>query len=292
MSGQISYDTSGGPLYHYAEGEIYTGDFEEEQRAPPPASTDDGYLPMDVEYEHPKRQTIMEPLPPRRLSIASSYPSTAGEVPPTLPRPRSELKDDASEPRRPWLSWIGLFGLVGLAGLGGVAVGGSSSSGGPLTTTSGTAKCVVGTVQWSASSAPIADHVVADGSEVDAELYPEFAAAVGKATPNLIGRYARGGLDPGATLDASVDAGSLSIRIFDPGHSHVDQTAYSVKNDGDYSLAHLYSFTTSGINLKESGPAIVASETGITADIDGGSETRPASVILVPYVCVGMRSDF
>jgi hypothetical protein len=147
-------------------------------------------------------------------------------------------------------------------------------------------------VQWSASSTPLADHVVADGSEVDAELYPEFAAAVGKASPNLIGRYARGGLDPGAMLDASVDAGSLSIRLFDPGHSHIDQTGYSVRNNGEYSLAHLYSFTTSGINLKESGPPIVASETGITAEIDGGSETRPASVILVPYVCVGMRSDF
>jgi hypothetical protein len=142
---------------------------------------------------------------------------------------------------------------------------------------------------WSAApSVAVSGYVVADGSAVSAETHPEYAVAVGNVTPNLIGRYARGGLNAGATMDASVDAGSLSVRIFDPGHSHVDSSAFSVLRDGQYSLAHLYSFKTSGMNLRDSGPGIVASETGITAEIDGGSETRPASVVLVPYVCIGI----
>lgn len=285
---ETSYDP--GPLYHYAESEpdLSSSDFVE------PAKADDGYLPVDVEYERPKKTSlVLQPAPPRRLSLSSNpdpapYPSVA----PTLPPPRSaeKLEPPAETVRRTWITHIGLLGLVGLAGLGGAAIGGSSSSGSPLASRGGS-ECIVGTIAWSASTLSIPGYAVADGSAVDVDKYPDFVQAVGETTPDLIGRYARGGLDAGATMDASVDAQSLSVRIDDPGHSHVESTAYSVVRDGQYSLAHLYSFTTSGINLKDSGPGIVAARTGISASIEGGTETRPASVVLIPHVCIGAPKD-
>ena len=273
-----TYET--GPLYHYAETEpdIYNGDFVETA-----AAQDEGYLPVDVEYERPNRRPIpQQPAPPRRLSIVET-PSAA----PTLPPPRTTEVSSENPPRSNRIAYLGLLGLVGLAGLGGAALGGSSTANSLSAT--GPAGCIIGSIMWSASSSVAAPgYVVADGSAVSADVHPEYAVAVGNLTPNLIGRYARGGLDVGTLMDASVDAGSLSVRIFDPGHSHVDSSAFSVLRDGQYSLAHLYSFKTSGMNLRDSGPGIVASETGITAEIDGGSETRPASVVLVPYVCIGI----
>tara|TARA_B110000858_G_scaffold15746_1_gene15886 strand:+ start:1295 stop:2185 length:891 start_codon:yes stop_codon:yes gene_type:complete len=290
MSTRVSCDEPQ-PLYHYAEGEpdLYSGDFGAETVA------DEGYLPVDVEYERPNRATIVErPAPPRRLSLtavpsgaANSYPPPPPSAP-TLPPPR--LFPKVAQPdvavRAGWRSYLGLVGLVGLAGLGGAAMGGTSSSSGALSSVGGGA-CIVGTVQWSAAAGSLAGHVIADGSAVDAARYPDLAASVGETVPDLMGRYARGGLEPGAVLDASVDADSLSIRVFDPGHSHIDETGFSVRRDGQYSLAHLYTFTTSGLNLKDAGPAITAAETGITATVEGGAETRPASVVLVPHICAG-----
>lgn len=284
MSAQVTYDS--GPLYHYAESEpdLNTSDFMES------STQDDGYLPVDVEYEQPeRRQHVSEtPFPPRRVSVVSnSYPSI--ERPsdaPTLPPPRVPSKEENISVVGRLSRYVGLLGLIGLAGLGGAAIGKTSSSAAPMAS-SGSAPCVVGTVQWSAASGELPGHLVADGSSIDAGMYPELVDAIGPTLPDLIDRYARGGLQPGTTMDASVDASSLSVRVFDPGHSHVDSVAHSVKTDGSYSLAHLYSFTSSGMNLKEAGPAIVGAETGITAQIDGGSETRPASVVLVPHICFG-----
>lgn len=282
-----------GPLYHYAESEpdLVPTDFGE------PVRVDEGYLPVDVEYEQPEKVTIYTapavPAPPRRLSIfdpTSSIADSAPDPPPPRIYPKiSVLKDEDPGPTRRYFNFVGLFGLVGLAGLAGASLGGAGSSGSSLSS-QGTTDCIVGTVQWSASSLSIPGHTIADGSSVDPDLYPEFVDAVGGATPNLIGRYARGDTVPGATMEASVDASSLSVHISDPGHSHVDSTSYSVLRDGQYSLAHLYSFTTSGMNLKDAGPAIVASRTGISAHLDGGSETRPASITLVPHICIGPKS--
>jgi len=48
-------------------------------------------------------------------------------------------------------------------------------------------------------------------------------------------------------------------------------------------------FNTDGLNLKDAGPPVVPAQTGITATVTGGTETRPASVVLVPLVCVGVE---
>lgn len=283
------------PLYHYAESEpsLYDGDFST-------TTVDDGYLPVDVEYERPNRNTIVQsPMPPRRMSIAAvdedateSYPKVEARVTsPTLPPPRLFPKVQQPEPHRPrpWRTYVGLIGCLGLAGLSGMAVGGSRSSSSSPSSDKGAA-CVVGTVQWSASAMPIPGHVVADGSEIDVLRYPEYGTAVGDRVPNLIDRYARGGTIPGTALEASVDAASLSVEVSDPGHSHIDSTGFAVVRDGQYSLAHLYTFTTAGMNLKDAGPPIVGATTGITASLRGGSETRPASVVLVPHICIGKES--
>ena len=52
-------------------------------------------------------------------------------------------------------------------------------------------------------------------------------------------------------------------------------------------LPSRFRFNADGVNLKDSGPAVVPAQTGITALIEGGTETRPASVVLVPLICVG-----
>lgn len=290
-----------GPLYHYAENEaeVAVSDFVD------PAE-EAGYLPVDVEYETPTPKTIREasgPAPPRRLSIASSYDAVADYPPvqaPTLPPPRLFPKQKDIEPAeaptasRSRLSYLGLVGLVGLAGLGGASMGGSSSSSSGALASSASG-CVLGTVQWSAIAGSIPGHLVADGSAIDAALYPDISEAIGgfpiAFLPDLMGRYARGGTVPGEAMEASVDASSISVRIDDPGHSHVDSTGFAVKRDGQYSLAHLYTFTTSGLNLKDAGPAITNAETGISAVLEGGTETRPASVVLVPHICVGPAVD-
>lgn len=286
-----------GPLYHYAENEaeVAVSDFVDPEG-------EAGYLPVDVEYETPKPRTIREasgPAPPRRLSIASSYDAVTDYPPvraPTLPPPRLFPKQKDIEPveaptvPRNRLSYLGLVGLVGLAGLGGASMGGSSSSSSGALASSASG-CVVGTVQWSAIAGSIPGHLVADGSAIDAARYPDVSEAIGGSLPDLMGRYARGGAVPGGVMEASVDASSLSVRIDDPGHSHVDSTGTTMLRDGKYSLAHLYTFTTAGINLRDPGPPVVTAQAGISAALEGGTETRPASVVLVPHICVGPAVD-
>ena len=195
-----------------------------------------------------------------------------------------------AEPRtRNRVSYIGLVGLVGLAGLAGASMGSGSSSSGSLASSGAT--CFVGTVQWSAAPGSIPGHVVADGAAVDETRYPELAKVVGDTLPNLMDRYARGGEVPGAVMDASVDVSSISVRLDDPGHTHIDSTGTTMLRDGKYSLAHLYTFTTAGVNLRDPGPPVVAAQTGISATLEGGTETRPASVVLVPHICVGSVVD-
>lgn len=290
--GTIVYDNAvnGQPLYHYAESDAdgYIDPSEYEQPLPPralqqiepsedrsvPTVTDS--VPQPAEY----------PAPPRRFS---AIPPSWGSDPVKKDPPEPPSIETIPNRRRGHSSLIGLFGLVGAIGLVGVLPGDPSTAGTAAST--GPGGCLVGTVTWSASRTVPAGYVVADGSEVVEADHPELFAAVGPALPNLLDRYARGGLDAGATMDASVDASSVSVVLDDPGHAHIDAAGSTVLRDGRYALAHLYSFNADGVNLKDAGPAVVPAQTGISARLQGGTETRPASVVLVPLICAGSAGD-
>lgn len=259
-------------LYHYAADE-------------PPDLTDPGYLATgetileQEKYEQPLEPVAFsrpiyttaprKPEPPRR----NSYPS----VP--LPLPPSKTNR------------IGLFGLLGLIGLVGLSYTNSDSPGSSSSASVTSTGCVIGTVSWSVASSPPSEaYLVADGSAFDTVKYADLATLLGKGTlPNLINRYARGavGNDVGVYVPAGIDVSGVAIDISDPGHVHTSGApAYGVQRDGQYTLAHLYSFDTDGMNLKDAGPILTKSETGITAQLIGGdTETRPESVGLLPLVC-------
>lgn len=265
-----AYDTEA--FYHYADE--------------PPNLTDPGYLatgesvveqekyeqPLEpVEFRRPVYATTpRKPDPPRR----NSYP-----VIPSVPSVPSKTNR------------IGLFGLLGLLGLVGLSYTNSGSPGSASSQSVGAAGCIVGTVIWSlASSPPSEAYLVADGSAFDTAKYADLATLLGAANvPNLVSRYARGavGNEVGVHVPAGVDVSGVGISISDPGHVHTSGApTYGVQRDGQFTLAHLYSFDTDGMNLKDSGPILTKSETGITAQLIGGdSETRPESIGLLPLVC-------
>lgn len=231
-------DVDGQPTYHYAE------------------STSDGYIDP-AEYEQPKTpQTFHQHSPPEDRSIPSVMPLAQDEYPqpprrfsavpasmakmyepppPEPPKPPSiESMPNRRSGRNPLIGAVGLLGLVGLLGVM------PSSESGPSTAASTGSTCLVGTVIWSASSSVPAGYRVADGSAVAQAEHPALFAAVGPSVPDLVGRYPRGGLEPGGVLAASVDAASLSVAIDDPGHAHIDAAGSTVLRDGRYALAHLY----------------------------------------------------
>jgi hypothetical protein len=234
--GIIVYDNAltvdGQPMYHYAEsdadGYIEPSEYEQplsreafhEHGAP-----EDRSIPMvAASPETPERY----PAPPRRFSAVSESWTPPPKPPPieSMPRRRSG--------RSPLIGVVGLLGLVGLIG---VVPSGDS---GPGTSASTGASCLVGSITWSAAQTVPAGYRIADGSEIVEEDHPALFAAVGSTVPDLVGRYARGGLEPGGVLAASVDAGSFSVAIEDPGHSHIDAAGSTVLRDGKYALAHLY----------------------------------------------------
>ena len=240
LDGTIVYDNAltvdGQPMYHYAEsdadGYIDPSEYEQplsreafhEHRAP-----EDRSIPMvAASPETPERY----PAPPRRFSAVPESWNPRPDPPPKPPPIESMPRRRSG--RSPLVGAVGLLGLVGLIGMV------PSDDSGPGTSASTGASCLVGSIAWSAAQTVPAGYRIADGSEIVEEDHPALFAAVGSAVPDLVGRYARGGLEPGAVLAASVDVGSFSVAIDDPGHSHVDAAGSTVLRDGKYALAHLY----------------------------------------------------
>ena len=271
----MEYDNaSGEAFYHYADS-----DHEEDE----PGYISTGSLQVVQEkYEQPlspRELTLTnEPEPPRRPSLYPSVPSysTVKPKPPPI-----ELIPSR---RQRHYGAVGLIGLIGLVGL----VKPPSSS--PSTRASVSGGCLAGSVVYYAGSSVPSGYLLADGSTFDATTHPELQAGLGSTTlPNLIDRYARGSsTNVGTELDAEIDLSGVAVEITDQGHSHIDGAGYSVKRDGQYTLAHLYSFDTDGMNLRDSASIVRPATCGITANlVGGGTETRPASTNLLPLVCVG-----
>ena len=228
----------------------------------------------------PTQRQVQSPNVPRRPSIENKY-STIQRPLPAIPAPVS------------WRARWGIIGLLGLIGLVGLVPSSQKSSPDVGASNAGSA-CVPGMVSWYAGTVVPDGYIEAKGQSLERKRYPDLAAATGATSllleiPDLRNKYIRGG-SPDAVntqLDASIDASSISASVQDPGHSHIDSGGFSMLRDGEYSLAHLYTFTADGINLKDAGPAITPAQSNIEVTIEGGSETRPNSVVLVPLVCVG-----
>lgn len=233
--GTIVYDNavdpdSFQPMYHYAESDAdgYIDPSEYEQPLPREAFTETVKKKSDLAPQSAIVETSY-PKPPRRDSFPGFKSVESPPLPPAI--------DTIPSRRGTRTSTIGLVGLLGLVGLVGT-IPSSGPGGGPTVSASsgGAASCLVGTVVWSAARTVPPGYAVADGSPADARLVDTF----GEHLPNLIGRYARGGVEPGSVLEASVDATSLGVSIDDPGHAHIDSTGSTVLRDGKYALAHLY----------------------------------------------------
>lgn len=293
----MSYDNaSSDTFYHYAD----SGPEEDE-----PGYISTGTLEIvQQSYEQPlPRQTFEEsevPQPPRRPSSVS-YPTTPHEASSysTTPRQASSYSTTPSyatvKPKPPPIELIpsrrhrhyGVIGLIGLVGLVGLAKKPAPSN---TTQASVAGGCLPGSVVYFAGSTLPSGYLLADGSSFNPTEYPVLASALGSSVlPNLIDRYPRGSAsDVGTLMDSEIDVSNLMIEIDDSGHSHIDGAGYSVQRDGQYTLAHLYSFDTDGMNLKDSASIVRPSTCGISARlVGGGTETRPSSTKLLPIVCIG-----
>lgn len=270
----MDYDNAMGTdvLYHYAaeEGVSTTED-------------EPGYI-STIEYE--------EPLEPSKLQYATTTrPLPNPTVPERYPPIHSQKNIDPPPRSRP--SKLGLLGLLGLAGLFAFVRPPTETQTLVTSKSTSVSGCRVGEIVWSIG--PVFEgFMIANGSAFDPTVYPDLGTILPDGRlPLLINRYPRGTIaaDANKFFEAELDTSSVNIKITDPGHMHTEAGAtYGVLRDGSYTLAHLYSFDTDGMNLKESGPIITKGFTNIEAELENkGTETRPASLGLVPLICSGNK---
>ena len=194
-------------------------------------------------------------------------------------------------------------GMAGVPGMPGIGIPGSPGDPAEATT------LPVGAVQFFWTTAPLPPAwLVCDGTVYNATAWPELAAAVGRgetatfAVPDMIGRglFPRAGSpeEVGRTENASISAADLAVDIVDPGHHHPTawignhgsqgrSTALFVQNEG---LDPGYSFAIPG-SFRHGGNYHIAEtsydKTNVTAEVVAGTETRPASIKLLPAVFAG-----
>lgn len=167
----------------------------------------------------------------------------------------------------------------------------------------------VGAVQFFWTTVPLPPAwLVCDGTVYNATAWPELAAAVGRgetttfAVPDMVGRglFPRAGSpeEVGKTENASISTADLAVNIVDPGHHHPTAwignygteggniAMFSPTRDLDsrYSFAILTEFVSGrSYTIAETS----YDKTNVTAEVVAGTETRPASIKLLPAVFAG-----
>lgn len=177
----------------------------------------------------------------------------------------------------------------------------------------------VGAVQFFVTDNLPASWLVCDGAVYNVSAWPELAAALGRgpdadpgwpnrttfAVPDIItdGLYLRGGgpADIGTTEASSVAADDIRVRIRDPGHTHPTMFEGNYGTKGPHyirrnqfdeypGMSELHGFSQSQDRSSNS-KVFVADptlfETGVSAEVEAGNETRPPSIRLLPAVYGG-----
>ena len=175
----------------------------------------------------------------------------------------------------------------------------------------------VGAVQVFVTDSLPAGWLVCDGAVYNASAWPDLAAALGRgpdvdpanrttfSVPDIItdGLFVRGGgpADIGTTEASSVAADDIRVRIRDPGHTHptMFEGNYGTKGPhhirrnqfDDYpGMLELHGFAqahdrNSNNKVYVAEPTLF--ETGVSAEVEAGNETRPPSIRLLPAVYAG-----
>lgn len=173
----------------------------------------------------------------------------------------------------------------------------------------------VGAVQFFVTTTLPDGWLLCDGGTYNASVWPELAAALDTASnrseftvPDMItaGLFPRAAApaDVGTTENSSVASEDLEVAIVDPGHTHTTmfegnygtkEAIYIGRNQivnypGYLETLHYekarrrYSSTTA---VYASKPTLV--QTGVSAMVNAGNETRPAAIRLLAAVYAGRR---
>lgn len=173
-----------------------------------------------------------------------------------------------------------------------------------------------GMVSYTAAGAAPVGWLKANGAAINRTTYADLFAAIGTTygagngsttfnLPDLRGEFIRGwdegrGADPGRTFASFQGQSFLSHGhgvndpthahgVFDPGHAHVynrtDATTNAPANLGLQYFA-LTGLGQPGVGTSASGTGIgiFGAGTGISIQANGGSETRPRNVALLPII--------
>jgi len=153
-----------------------------------------------------------------------------------------------------------------------------------------------GAVMYYAMKTPPVGWLVCDGSSHPIASYPFLHAAIGDTfggdatnfnVPDLRGEFIRG-WDDGRGVDAGRAFGSGQGDMFgshghdvnDPGHAHHKASqsgSNGANNDPDYIACGIFANAYGELFTR-------GSDTGISIAVNGGNETRPKNVALLPCI--------
>jgi microcystin-dependent protein len=159
-----------------------------------------------------------------------------------------------------------------------------------------------GSIIWFAGSTPPAGYLIADGRLLNVSEYSELFAAIGYdygnngssqfRLPDLKGRFIRGYNPTGAGYNANVTVGSLQDDQF-KSHTHTSTLALT-SLPVDVSLGGIDDKQTIGYTAGTVNATLVSDVTfyvapniiqsSLTINNNGGSETRPANISLMPCI--------
>ena len=172
----------------------------------------------------------------------------------------------------------------------------------------------VGAVQFFVTTTLPDGWLLCDGATYNASVWPELAAALESASnrseftvPDMItaGLFPRAAApaDVGTTENSSVASEDLEVAIVDPGHTHTTmfEGNYGTKEAIDikrYQIVdypgYLETVLIPGARRRDTSDKIYASkptlvQTGVSAMVNAGNETRPAAIRLLAAVYAGRR---
>jgi hypothetical protein len=170
----------------------------------------------------------------------------------------------------------------------------------------------VGVVQFFATATLPSSWLVCDGATYNATDWPDLAAALGQAGPNVTvpdlisaRRFVRGGpAEQIGTLEAAAVAG-IGVSVVDAGHDHPEMYQNTEQADRVlvYDTGYYYVPRREQIrrNLKPYTDEVVSERymvsrklaaANVSAEITGlGPETRPVAITLLPCIYAGVPGN-